>query len=478
MQLPIDFFASLPVPPSIPTAPPTHRWTAPLSPAQLIGHALDAGYGAPASLLGSAHTAMPLELQQFMTLRMRSAWKVLKKRSTGYEAHSFVPQLDSTDLGDAATVLGSICARAAFEEWLTNTFPQQRIYRFWHHSVYTHKSVGRWILPWAVGAGNEAPDYLVCTRVPSGATHWYVLEAKGTLGAVNWTSIKKGLRQARRIAFIQVFPGTGAPKDVVKAFCSQAHLLGTPGVLKVTLVDPPPEAGTPAVYLCEPLGVLRQLMRSIAQWEALTGNAPAQQNDAVPSSRYRWAPLARGTGFGAPVELGVLNTVYRSREAIATVLHAMDWLVEALVDPYLNRSNTGDKQNAWLSALEQMPNARMRTTTQHDIDPATWDLITALVNALRNSQQEPPSTWHSAIGQLLSARVPIPHDDQRPSTVADFAGQLDLDCQQAQAVGDVTDGPLPHPPKERIRMRLNGLAVWQRPVPQRLEATDRPVVLR
>lgn len=478
MQLPIDFFANLPVPPSIPTAPPTNSWTAPLSPAQLIGHALDAGYGAPADLLGPGHTAMPLELQQFMTLRLRSVWKVLKKRSTGYEAHSFVPHLDSTDLGDAATVLGSICARAAFEEWLTNTFPQQRIYRFWHHSVYTHKSVGRWILPWAVGAGNEAPDYLVCTRVPSGATHWYVLEAKGTLGAVNWTSIKKGLRQARRIAFIQVFPGAGSPKDVVKAFCSQAHLLGTPGGLKVTLVDPPPEAGTPAVYLCEPLGVLRELMRSIAQWEALTGTESELQSDDVNFNAYRWERLARGVGFGVPLELGVVDEVYRSREAIASVLRAFDWLADELVEPYLNRPNTGANQNDWLSTLDQIADAPQSAAARSEIAPSARGLATALVRAMRNTQLEPPITWEGVMGQLVNASVSIPHANRQVSNVADFASQLDRACGQAAAAKNLTDVVLRRSPNERIQVRLSGLAVWQRPEPQRLDVKARPAVLR
>lgn len=471
MKLPIDFFASLPAPPSIPAAPPTNGWTAPLSPAQLMGHALDAGYGAPADWLGPGHTVMPPELQQFMTLRMRSAWKLLKKRPTGYEAHGFVPQLDSTDLGDAATVVGSICARAAFEEWLTNTFPQQRIHRFWHHSVYTHKSVGRWVLPWAVGTGNEAPDFLVCTREPSGQAHWYVLEAKGTMGPINWTAIKKGLRQARRIACIQVFPGAGTPKPVVKAFCSQAHLLGTPGTLAVTLVDPPPEAGTPAVQLCEPLGVLRQLMRSVAQWEALTGHEPAQRNDDVRPSRYRWARLARGMGFGAAVELGVLNTVYRSREAVISVLQAVDWLTARLVEPYLSRADAGAKQNDWRSALDQIADAPQNAAIEHGMGPATWGLVTELANAWRNAQQEPPITWEGAMKQLVNASVRIPHDDEQLSTVADFARQLDRDCE----VERVTDRLLSRPPNERIHVRLNGLAVWQRPEPQRREERARPV---
>jgi hypothetical protein len=470
MKLPIDFIDELPASLGIPV-PPAPPWrTASLTPAQLLGHALDAGYGAPTHLLGVGTKAMPTELRQFMTLRMRSAWKLLKKRTSGYEAHAFVSGLDATDKGDASTILGSICARAAIEEWLNSQIPKQKLLRFWHYSVYTQKLVGKRVASLTWGGGKSAPDFLVCAKASADKQQWYTLEAKGTFGPRDWTEIQNGLDQAQLVYEIQVFPG-GSTHKLAKAFCSQAHLHGTPPLkLMTTLVDPPPDSDALSIQLCEPLGVLTYLAKGLSQWSALTDEATARED-----ARFNWSRIARGLGLGTQLEIGVLQAVFRSRESIYAVLSAFEFLSVELLEPYLTRQDAEVRPTDWFSSLARIAGMQLNPNAPTEIYPGTNDLVTALVLAVQRAKLEAPVTWKGAMNQLVNARVRIPHDDRQPSTVADFARQLDSDCEGAQTVERVPDLLLPHPPNERVQVRLNGLAVWQRPEPQRREERARPV---
>lgn len=469
MKLPIEFFASLPFPPSTPTAPPTNCWTAPLSPARLIGHALDAGYGAPADLLGPGHTAMPLELQQFMTLRMRSAWKLLKKRAAGYAAHAFVSALDATDKGDASTILGSICARAAIERWLQSQTPKQEILRFWHYSVYTSKSVGRQAIALTWGGGKSAPDFLVCAKATTGLQHWYALEAKGTLGPRDWSAIQEGLNQAQLVCAIQVFP-EGDTHIPTKAFCSQAHLHGTPPtLLRATLVDPPPADDALSLQLCEPIGVLRQLARGVAQWAVVTDNATVTED-----GRHHWARLARGVGLGAPLELGVLSTVYEASDAIGVVLRAFDWLADALLDPFLARSAQNSNRLDWSAALAGAVAQAPFTTSQ--LDANARRLATDLLDALRIPQMAAPIDWGEAMSQLMNARVRISLTDTEPSSVVEFANSLDQQSEPSRVLRAVTERLTDRSSDSEVQVLLNGLAIRQRPESLLLETIGWPAV--
>ena len=467
MKLPIHFFASLPVPPSIPAAPPTNSWTAPLSPAQLVGHALDAGYGAPADLLGPGHTAMPLELQQFMTLRMRSAWKLLKKRAAGYEAHSFVSMLDATDKGDASTILGSICARAAIEKWLQSQTPKQKILRFWHYSVYTSKSVGRQAAALTWNGGQSAPDFLVCAKPATGPQKWYALEAKGMLGPRDWSAIQNGLNQAQLVCAIQVFPA-GGTHFPTKAFCAQAHL--SHSLLMATLVDPPPADDALSLQLCEPLGVLRHLARGVVQWAALTDDRTITEDGQV-----HWARLARGVGVGAPLEVGVLSTVYEASETIGVVLRAFDWLVDGLLDPFLARLAQNSNRPDWGAALAGVVATQAPFATSQ-LDANARRLVADLVEALRRSQLGAPTSWGEAMSQLVNARVRISSTDDEPSSVVEFANRLDQQSEPSRVLKAVTERLTDRPANREVQVLLNGLAIRQRPEPQRLVATERPVV--
>lgn len=450
MHLPISFYAALPAPlPAATSFIPT--WTAALGPLELLGYALDAGYGSPTDLLDK--TTMPRQLRQFMTLRMRSAWQLLKKDHTGYQARSFVSQLDTTDMGDASTILGSICARASIAVWLRNQTPRQKVLRFWHYSVYTNRSVGKRVVSLNWGLDKSAPDFLVCAKASSGPQIWYPLEAKGTLGPRKWSLTTRGLAQAAKVGMLQIYTkGPTFNYYPIKAFCSQAHLHGSPPYLKATLVDPPPAEGAHTLELCEPLGVLHQLARSATQWEELTSGK------ASPSANgHRWAKVTRGLGFGASLELGISNAVYDAKATIVSLIRAFDLLVEHVVEPYLERVGQQASYSKSPAALQQIVSSARDVLNGQQIDKSTGRLASELLTALQAFSSPSPSNWGEMMSLLVTARVDLSGQGTETTSVAEWANALDTQVSVLPLVDRLARAT----DSADTRFLLNGLAIRQ-----------------
>lgn len=419
----------------------------PFAPLDLIAYAVDSGYGAPAHLFGAGTLTMPTEFGRFVRLRARSTRNLLKKTAAGWKRQDFVAQLDSTELGDASTILGVICARAAMERWLAKN--GWTLVRFWHYSVYNAKSVGRRVVGLSASTGGQTPDFLVCARnTGNGQLAWFSLEAKGTLDVLSitsapvWEKVRDGLQQALQIEGVFTFPGVNwYPIDA--AFCSHARIDAATDVMSVLLVDPEPEANAGPFKLVEPLGVIYQLAQSVSQWHALA-RSPGRNTEI--SGGYVWQSMARGLGIGNSIYLGVAVTVYDQRDVLLAVVEAFTHLAE-YVDHWLGRQTGAPDSQRWGhvfadSAIEALTEQRQEMSNNSDI------IFREIQAAAQDDKLPLEQDWGQLMARLISFPIQSLRQPDEAQSVRQWVATL------APAVRGESNA--------QIRTMSNGLALSRR----------------
>jgi len=302
--------------------------TAPATVAGLTAWALDSGYGAPDGIDQEAFLrispSLRARLGDFQRARLALLMHLLDIDSATGELHKHpvTKHLESSDTSDGAFILGGIGCRYATEAWLKSR--GQTLERFWHYAIYSNPAVSgidfksaSLTMPAAAAAagatpavgegkqdgkrdGDRRPDYLAASASGS----WYAVEAKGSFGKIDYSTIRSGMDQARRLVSVSFLdpltaaPGAAPVRHTIQDYaCSCAHFdKGTR--LHIDFLDPPvdvaadgaDDAGFLDLEIDTTIAQLFQYYRATQQFDSLAGRRTRKNPSMLESSSdsVRW----------------------------------------------------------------------------------------------------------------------------------------------------------------------------------------------
>lgn len=237
-------------PPSLSPLPHPHA-------VDILFAALDCGYGNILAFLGPP-AAVPAPGFANMGLTTKAEWKQLgtyiysKVNLLGdifgttvvagapcVNALSFVPQLEKNEKGSFSYFLGMVYARHALEQAVVAA---PVVPGFVSRILHFHTAQGGPIqiqgLPFPlVGAATDAPDFLV--QLGNGT--WGLIEAKGSLGKRENSTLAKAQQQVVQYPMVNFSVGGGAPALLAISFCAISYAYVENGNLQVEYIDPEPD---------------------------------------------------------------------------------------------------------------------------------------------------------------------------------------------------------------------------------------------
>lgn len=417
---------TLPTPPSV-TFPDLIKW------------AIDAGYGAQNGVDQDAFLAIPASdrtrLGDYQRARLTLLMHLLRiDPSTGLYRDTVVRYLESSDKSDAAFILGGIACRFATEAWLTSH--SRSLTRFWHYSIYSNTAVCGFnfsVSTLKVAAkkkipansatpaakpskldGDRRPDYLVeCNR-----GRWYAVEAKGTFGGFDYSDVKDGMDQARRLRSITFAdPVKGGPgalpiRHVIADYACSCAYFDQHDHLNVNFVDPPADATETEddddvfdLEMDTTVAELLQFYRTVQQFRNLSSVRPRKLPAMLGRSDHliRWSEIhfsserrriedRMGLWVGIPIELD--SEAMRMR-AVLDILAVLSPGLRGLFNEHQAHQSSGTFDRRLLDATQDL---------QLQFPPASRHVLSRMLGALRSGESAPRS-WLEAMQRCRQVQL-------------------------------------------------------------------------
>lgn len=358
----------------------------------LTAAALDSGYGVTPLTAPGLTANQIASLQPYLQARLQMLLATLNEAPAGtLNRNPFVSMLESSEKRDLGYLLGSVLCRVACDRWAQGNLGGP-VTRFWHFKVAMKPPVS--LLPGPRAHRADNPDYVFEAN-----GHWFFVDAKGSTddflpGAKRvWKDLRAGLRQAAKYPAFQfldppacVPPFTAAQ---VQGFgCSHAHFDG--GMLRVLLVDPPPDDGDepvgvahepprPQALVVRPFADLMNHLLALRQFQALGRPLRGTARLAAPPPflGVRWQSMGRANGTGAPLWVGLRDGFLAQAAALNLAAEALGLLM-----PYLatgggivdaSKDELADADNADSTQLENpLPQRSLRRLQAALDDDGRW----------------------------------------------------------------------------------------------------------
>lgn len=399
----------------------------------LLGYALDCGYG-DIEHQRLLHGLIDAGSRERLRTALARRWEsVLALMYVGpgpsIFLHPVTNAIETTDKGDAAFVLGSVCSRIAIQDYLRNRQkPKRDVKHYLHRALYANANLGRLRYQVRARSGKKVPDYIVSDSIGD----WHVVEAKGSLDQVSPARLNEGLKQALNVATIEaVNTGVGRMRP------SSASVVGggfddPAAALSITHIDPPAPDDAFHIQVCTELADLANFLLRIELWGALTLGEPTALR--IDATSYTLMPLALN-GWNITRFIGIVKAVANALDDIKTTLAVVGYYVPA-VTAYADAMEALDASETDALALwKKHLSERRDELAALEVGREDPDVNVALnFAALLLDSETAPAGWTAGVEMLVQA--PLLLDGSTGRSAQDLALYLRVAVEKAEL--DVT----------------------------------------
>jgi hypothetical protein len=436
-----------------------------LSGLKLRAMALDAGYGAPTDQAKLLRYAPALRKQ--LHAYQKARWKFLKTLletdpvNDEVRARPLVGYIESTEKGDAAFILGCLGSRYATAEWLSHR--KQTLDCFWHFSVYANAAVSI-----SLSDSRSLPDYIAHATGPESKPegHWYAVEAKGTLGAEDWSRLQVGLGQARLLKTFGYSDQYGAIQTAkiddhaVSLACFEnrrLHIVHVDPPAGEDAADPDADANANAdasfVFNSDMVKLLN-FYQGYHQFRSMTRQTKGNSLTVIDPAPVYLGELVLNRRGGADVRIAIPQFLYEHASLISDVLIALSTVTPAIGAFYRNAAVRlggeiqSDEWNAWLVDRQHQDRQNGATRARASlIRRRIWQSLRIVHGPDAGANLQAPSTPLEALNRVANATIIAGEDAQQDNfaSIAQLRARLDVGMRGLYAA--------------RLGLRLAGNAV-------------------
>lgn len=418
---------------------------------KLLAMAMDAGYGTRTDLdtLLRFTPAMRKQLRAYLTARWNVLTSLLEIDPVSEEVRTLplVQYIESTEKGDAAFILGCLGSRYATAEWLHHR--GQSLDHFWHFSVYADPAVSI-----TLSDTESRPDYLAHAHSPHSGVegHWYAVEAKGTLGRVDWGPLQTGMAQARLLKKFGYSDRYGDIRMATIDDCAVSLACFESRRLHIVHVDPPADKneteaearGGPSFLFNSDMVNLLNFYQGYHQFKSMTRQTGSGGITVVGGVEVYLGEFAINRLSQAEAWIAIPKFLYEHARVISDVLTALSTVTPAIGTFYRNAAArpggeiSVDEWNSWV--IDQHRNDWQRDgrrTRANLIRRRIWRSMQIVDSLKTDTNQQVPSTPLEALNRVANASIITGAEADRYSfaTIVGLRARLDEGVRGLAAMG-------------------------------------------